>query len=66
MQSFALAQGLLLDHRRHELLCIIARIEQLIAEAGEILAGETDDDVLLRTSKLLAEHNRMLADLEGS
>jgi len=50
--------------RHRELLRIMARIEQLVAEAEEILAGETDDDILLRASKLFAEHKRMLADVE--
>jgi hypothetical protein len=50
--------------RRRKLLRIMARIEQLIAEAEDILVGETDDEILLRTSKLLAEQKRMLADME--
>ena len=41
----------------------MARIEQLIAEAEDILTGETDDDILLRTSRLLAEYQRMLIDV---
>jgi hypothetical protein len=41
----------------------MARIEQLIAEAEETLAGEMDD-ILLRASELVAEHKRMLADVE--
>ena len=43
----------------------MARIEQLMAKAESITAGETDDAILLRASDLLAEHRRVLADLEG-
>ena len=42
----------------------MARLEQLMAEAESVLVGESDDDIQLRTSKLLAEHRSMLADVE--
>ena len=42
----------------------MARIEQLMAEAESFAVGETDDEILLRASALLAEHRRMLADVE--
>jgi len=41
----------------------MARIEQLMAEAESITVGETDDEIRLRASKLLAEHRRMPADV---
>jgi hypothetical protein len=49
---------------RRELIRIMARIEQLMSEAEGITAGNTDDEILRRTSNLLAEHTRMLADVE--
>lgn len=42
----------------------MVRIEQLMAEAQSITYGETNDAILLRASKLLAEHRRMLADVD--
>jgi hypothetical protein len=42
----------------------MARVDQLIAEAESITVGEADDEILLRASALLAEHRRMLADVE--
>ena len=41
----------------------MSRIEQLIA-AEDIMAGDTDDEILLRTSELLAQQRRMLADVQ--
>ena len=43
----------------------MARLEQLMAEAESVLAGETDDEILLHTSNLLSEHRRMLMDVES-
>ena len=42
----------------------MARIEQLMADAESITVGDTDYEILLRASALLAEHRRMLADVE--
>jgi len=53
-----------MSDRRRELIRIIVRTEQLIVEAESITAGDTDDEILLRASKLLAEHRQMLADVE--
>ena len=54
-----------MSDRRRELLRIMARIEQLMAEAEAITVGETDDEIILRATELLAEHRRMLADVDG-
>ena len=42
----------------------MSRIEQLIAATKEIMAGDTDDEILLRTSELLAEHRCMLSEVQ--
>ena len=60
--SFQKAQ-MMTDHRR-ELLRIMVRIEQLIAEAESLNVQEADDEVLLRASRLLAEHTCMLAEVQ--
>ena len=41
----------------------MAQIEQLMADAENVLVGDTDDEILLRTSELLADHRQMLADV---
>jgi hypothetical protein len=46
------------------LLRIMARIEQLMAEAESITVGDTDDEILLHASELLDEHRRLPADAE--
>lgn len=42
----------------------MARIEQLMAEAESITIDKTVDEILFRASELLAEHRRMLVDVE--
>ena len=42
----------------------MSRIEQLNAEAEDIMADDTDDEILLRTSELLAEHRCMLSEVQ--
>jgi hypothetical protein len=49
---------------RRELLAIMARIEQLMAAAETLSIEMPEDDVLLRTSELFAEHKYMLAVIE--
>jgi hypothetical protein len=49
---------------RVKLLALMARIEQLGAEAEALTVETNDDEVLLTVSSLLAEHRRLLADVE--
>jgi hypothetical protein len=39
------------------------RIEQLMAEAESITIGTSDDEILLRSPKLVAEHGRVLVNV---
>jgi hypothetical protein len=43
-----------MTNRRRELLVIMAGIEYLMSEVESITVGETNYEILLRTSKLLA------------
>jgi hypothetical protein len=52
-----------MSDRRRELIRIMPRIGQLMAEAEGFTVGETDDEILLRSPKLVAEHRRMLVDV---
>ena len=49
---------------RRKLLALQAHVEQLIAEAEALSVGLTDDDILLRVSKQLAELRSALAEVE--
>jgi hypothetical protein len=49
---------------RRELLCVMAHIEQLAAEAEKVSIAVHDDEILLRTSALLAEHRSLLTGVE--
>lgn len=51
------------DHR-HQLLAIMSRIEQLIAEAERIVAVTAVYELMLQAAKQLADLQRMLGDVE--
>jgi hypothetical protein len=49
---------------RKKLLALQAHVDQLIAEAEELLAGQLNDDEVLSVSKQLKELRGMLAEVE--
>jgi hypothetical protein len=49
---------------RKKLLSLNAKTERLIREAEVVPIGPTDDEILFRTSKVLAEMRESLAEIE--
>lgn len=50
---------------RQKLLALQSHLEQLIAEAEDVLVGPTDDDIMLRASKTLKEFREALAEVKA-
>jgi hypothetical protein len=48
-----------------KLLALQSHLEQLIAEAEDVLVGPTDDDIMLRVSKTLKEFREALAEVKA-
>ena len=49
---------------RKQPLALKAKTERLIREAEAVSVGPTDDDILIRTSKVLAEMRESLTEIE--
>ena len=50
---------------RLKLLALQSRLEQLIADAEDVLVGPTDDNIMLRVSKTLKEFREVLAEVKA-
>jgi hypothetical protein len=50
---------------RKKLLALQSNLEQLVAEAEEVLVGPTDDDIMFRVSETLTEFGEALAEVKA-
>ena len=50
---------------RNQLLAIMSRTEQQIAETESLTVEVSDDEILMRASEQVAELRRVLAEVEG-